>query len=380
MSIHRERTARRALAILLTAALLLACPLFASTAYAIDLSKTNTVTVNLAGQPEYAEDLQKADVRADLYLLARAEKEPGYDTYTYGAWEAGFTALPELSAETDWEALAQSAAGLIFAEGAAVTAAATGAPAEATPDKIVMADLAAGLYLLVPHGDLDEYVETVTEEIAKEDGTTEKVTRLVTIAESEIKKYLFTPQLLTLPTKEPVAGEDGETVLNTANPGEWKYELTVVLKAEAEDLFGDLEIKKTLNKYESSEPATFVFEVTGVKGDKVVYTNVAAITLTAGETGSATLTHIPIGAEVTVTEIYSGAHYKVVGDVAQTAVITFDPVASVSFTNDYDGTQTGGHGILNEFNAVENDLYNKNDPNSTPYRWDDWVKPEMNNG
>ena len=52
----------------------------------------------------------------------------------------------------------------------------------------------------------------------------------------------------------------------------------------------------------------------------------------------------------------------------------------MSFTNDYNGSGKGGHGILNEFKTVENPDYDPTDPESPEYLWDEWTKPNMNNG
>ena len=140
---------------------------------------------------------------------------------------------------------------------------------------------------------------------------------------------------------------------------------------------GNLEITKILSNFESSEPATFVFDITASAGknsegqDIVVYTNVASLTFTGPDTKSVLLTGIPVGATVTVTEVYSGARY--VAEVTeQTAVIQpadSQTPASVSFTNSYDNTGPGGHGILNSFTAVQS---------GDGYDWGGW-KTDLNN-
>ena len=139
--------------------------------------------------------------------------------------------------------------------------------------------------------------------------------------------------------------------------------------------YGELKIIKSLARYEDSEPATFVFDVTAVLEEETVYTNVAAITLPGD--GEALLTGIPVGAEVTVTEVYSGARYKATGDTVQQTVILSpedaDAPATVSFANDYDDSLKGGHGIQNSFET-------KPDPNDPDgYVWAEWEKPDMNN-
>ena len=116
---------------------------------------------------------------------------------------------------------------------------------------------------------------------------------------------------------------------------------------------GNLKIIKTLSNFESSEPATFVFEIIATAGEKVVYTNVASITFSAPGEQETLVTGIPIGSVVKVKEVYSGARYTgtVVSDEA-TILAQDEGTASVSFTNSYDNTGPGGHGILNSFTAV----------------------------
>ena len=86
---------------------------------------------------------------------------------------------------------------------------------------------------------------------------------------------------------------------------------------------------------------------------------------------SLTISDLPAGAIVTVTEEYSGASYKLVSDNnQQTAIIAQEeegnPV-SVSFTNEYDGGQNGGSGIVNRF-YMENGSVD----------WENDLKPEVN--
>ncbi len=140
---------------------------------------------------------------------------------------------------------------------------------------------------------------------------------------------------------------------------------------------GNLKIIKTLEKFESSEPATFVFDIKAVAGQDdegneiVVYTNVVSMTFTEPDTQSTLVTGIPIGATVTVEEVYSGARYTgtVVKDTA-TILAPDEGTAEVEFSNTYDGTGTGGHGILNSFTAQQGE---------DGYSWGGWEKPDMNN-
>ncbi len=186
------------------------------------------------------------------------------------------------------------------------------------------APLPGGLYLVVVRGaGLEDYVQTVSAD-GKE--------RYVTRAETEEYSFLFLPVLAVLtPDAE-------STIVFTA-------------KSTVTERYGDLEIVKLVERYENSEEAIFVFDIVARRGGEIVYTNVASITWPTQD--RTVISGIPAGAEVTVTEIYSGAHYVLVSDPEQTAVIRADELVSVSFTNDYDGTGVGGHGIENRFTYVE---------------------------
>ena len=62
---------------------------------------------------------------------------------------------------------------------------------------------------------------------------------------------------------------------------------------------------------------------------------------------------IPAGAQVTVTEIYSGASYQVTGSQTQTVTVESSRENTVSFTNEYNGENQGGSSIVNHFDYTE---------------------------
>ncbi len=186
------------------------------------------------------------------------------------------------------------------------------------------APLPGGLYLVVARGvGLEDYVQSILAD-GKE--------RYVTLAETEEYSFLFLPVLVVL---TPDAEEP----------------LVFTAKSTVAERFGDLEIVKLVERYENSEEAIFVFDIVAWRDGEIVYTNVASITWPTQD--RAVISGIPAGAVVTVTEIYSGAHYVLVSDPDQTVVIQADGLVTVSFTNDYDGTGVGGHGIENRFTYVE---------------------------
>ena len=166
------------------------------------------------------------------------------------------------------------------------------------------------------------------------------------------RKYVFTPYLTALPSSDYTqtgAGSD-----------DWQYDRTIYLKGEAQPQFGKLTINKTLQNYNATLGlTTSVFEIVGKDAqDNVVYTNVASVTHDGAGEQSVTLENIPAGIIVTVTEVYAGASYEIVGENVQTTTIVSDaavglekPAASAAFTNRYNGGNDSGYGLMNEFKA-----------------------------
>lgn len=82
---------------------------------------------------------------------------------------------------------------------------------------------------------------------------------------------------------------------------------------------------------------------------ETVYSDV--LTLSFSETGTKTLSvELPIGARVTVTEVYTGASYERSGGAqTQSVTVTADEVARVHFTNRWNGGTIGGTSVTNHF-------------------------------
>ena len=71
---------------------------------------------------------------------------------------------------------------------------------------------------------------------------------------------------------------------------------------------------------------------------------------------SLTVTGIPAAAEVTVTEIYTGAGYQAVGAASYTRQAEADGTIRFSFENEYDGSLNGGGpAVVNHF-TYEKDI------------------------
>lgn len=177
---------------------------------------------------------------------------------------------------------------------------------------------------------------------------------------SAYNEYEFSPMLISLPSNDFYKnGSDS-----------WIYNVQVDLKAEKADRYGDLEINKTLDVYNTTVGgATFVFQVEAIKTDvdteetKVVYSNVVSLTFKGPGTESILIQDLPAGAVVTVTEIYSGAGYTLTSEGTQSVTIVAkeensevtadaEPV-EVSFSNTYDEGMNGGSGVVNSFSYVD---------------------------
>ena len=302
------------------------------------------------GADSFGEDFAGADVVVDLYQVARAVKTSGQDTYHYElTGEYASLKLPDSPEEgaqpaASWEETAQQAAAIALDAASPCTP--VSGSGESAGTKV--GNLAPGL--LVARGrNLTELADYKIEIEQTDSLTQEESKRIATIANSQQYTYAFLPQLVSLPTKEA----DANGVINTANPGDWIFEASVNLKPERLDRYGSLEIVKTLSEYETmggvQESATFVFEVTGMLDDQVVYSNVESITFTAAGQERVVLDRIPAMAQVTVREVYSGSSYQLTVPGDRTATIAADDVVSVEFENEYDGRRTNGHGIKNQF-------------------------------
>lgn len=332
----KQRKIRSVLALALAVSILFSLPLWATgSARALEDESTLCSLTMHPGGDSWDEDMEKAGIVIDLYKVADARKDAGYDTYNYET-EPAFAALEERlttgRTELDgsaWGELAAEAAKIVFRIETGMK------PVKSAAVNTKIEELEWGLYLVVARGEkLTDYVKENV------DG------QIVTVAQSSEYAYSFFPYLVSLPSTSENLDEDE---MNTSQ-GTWHYDAEGTLKPERASRFGDLEITKTLNGYHTGTGAAFVFDVEAVLDDEVVYSNVVSISFTESGTQTVTLTGvIPAGAVVTVTEVYSGTSYTVVGDSAKTVTVSAEEIASVAFENDYNDTGNNGGSILNSF-------------------------------
>lgn len=183
--------------------------------------------------------------------------------------------------------------------------------------------------------------------------------------------YTFTPYLVSLPTNNYYSGNGASD--------DWIYDLTkeynsaVGLKPEQHVRYGNLVINKELVDHNATfgNNATFVFQIDITTLDKKTETRIEELTFSAAGDDSVTITKIPAGSHVKVTEVYSGASYELASAKSQETDIIANPEketevefrpAEVSFINKHDGRTNGGYGVKNNFKLDENGQYQYTEP------------------
>ena len=181
--------------------------------------------------------------------------------------------------------------------------------------------------------------------------------------------YTFTPYLISLPTNNYYN--------NDHTNDEWIYNLTgsnaVGLKTEQHVRYGNLVINKELVDHNATfgDKATFVFQIDITTLNEKKETRIEELTFSAAGNDSVTITKIPAGSHVKVTEVYSGASYELASAKSQETDIIANPEketevefkpAEVSFINKHDGRTNGGYGVKNNFKLDENGQYQYTKP------------------
>lgn len=375
------------LAFVLTAGFIIGMPPISGEALAVELDREcslQVVPVEEGGSAAEGQPGERVDVSVDLYLVAEAREVRGQDSYDFivkkdSPYYSMAAAFMEEQGEGGWE-WEIDAEGLTFRYSPEADSQASGweefsarasaaiLVGEEEPEPFITGEagsrienLKAGLYLMAARGSSlesrEEYVSVDTLE-------GEEV--LSTIAYTDESIYRFSPQLISLPTKEPEGG-----TVSTAGSGEWLYALNgMELKFDLDSRYTSLEIVKNLDQYVN--PAAFVFQVEAREGDRVVYSDIVTISFDGSSgTGKSVVLEekIPAGCDVTVTEVYSGASYSLTaldagaeGETPDTAYaadlaagrasvtsISAGTVTRVTFTNSYNGSGNSGGAVTNHF-------------------------------
>ena len=335
----------------------------------------------LPGGDSVIDDLKTANIVVDVYKVAVMTKSKMYDTYEFtattaftGSDDGTITGLVKDIQERledskidkeKWDLLAEGALRVVKANQGNIINHYT---YEADANGVVaLTGITQGLYLVVAHTkDLEDYLRTIEagdtytylDPNDTEHTVSDTYPRTVSIAQTKLYEYFYTAQVIAIPTKDP--DENGER--NTANPGPWIFgsedkPLTYVLKPGRVSRFGDLKIVKTLNTFAGPDPASFVFKIkwTDETKEEVRY---AELTFNGARTEEYVLEKvIPVGTEVTVTEVHSGLQYSLTAS-SETATIAAEEeitsgsaeIATVTFTNDHTGPG-GGYGVTNRFTS-----------------------------
>lgn len=167
---------------------------------------------------------------------------------------------------------------------------------------------------------------------------------------SEQYTYYFAPYLVSVP------GNDYYTMGSDS----WLYDVTVTLKPASVRRWGYLRIIKNLSTYREGDTASFIFQVEGTKAVDTVqaeeyrYSNVLQYRFDGPGTQNDLLIKLPAGTTGTVTEVGPGAGYRNTGAATQDFTIAAGDensaqVATVTFTNEYDGGMNGGTSVVNKF-------------------------------
>ena len=194
-----------------------------------------------------------------------------------------------------------------------------------------------GLYLAIAKGSDENYIKKVDD-------------KYVSYVSTELKEYDFSPYLVFV---------NSET-----NVGLTKTNLKYQVMSLAD---GELIIEKEILEF-GGKPVTFVFSIQITDPMDNVREDVASITFNSTDfdaeptienfTKRITISNIPVGSSVIVTEVYAGAGYKVVDDNSFTVTVD-SPVrnkgqegykeSKVHFVNTQDDETKSGFGINNEF-------------------------------
>lgn len=322
----------------------------------LDLTKDMYLDVTVA---EQAAELKEAGLVVDLYLVAEAKKMKNFDTYEFDASKTSFAGLandvrnPDVSND-DWREIAQKAAKIVL-EGSSVTPQLTGQPRLDDKSGGEIKLPSGGLYLVLPRASKDTDKTAYLKK--QSDGS------LATVVISKGMKYTFSPQLVAVPGKPQYDSNNSYIVTNnTADSVPWSYTVRMTLKVAYEEQETELEIVKSIDTYETKDPATFVFDVEATFEGKKIYSNVETIVFDKPGMKVCKVKGLPVGAEVTVTEIYEGAVYEL--DTTTTAkeqkiTLAADTLANkVEFDNDYNNRYHGGGSVKNEFTKTTTDKGN----------------------
>ena len=166
---------------------------------------------------------------------------------------------------------------------------------------------------------------------------------------SQYYSYKFTPYLVSLPNNYYYTTKKDDT---------WYYDLVgskaIGIKADRELRMSSIQITKKLTSQNTTltTNATFVYQVDIETIENQKETRFITLNFDEVKEKTIRIADIPAGSKVTVTEVYTGAGYEIVGDskkVLESLVADEDSqeIATVSFENKASSEIHGGYGIVN---------------------------------
>lgn len=305
------------------------------------------------GTEGMAEDLRTANIVIDVYKLADVEYPVGSGDYEF-QFRPGYESLADIyeglaegqdSQNANWRELADAAARIALGDSGMEAS----YEARELEKEIELGTEGWGLYLMIPRGsdiEDDGYITEVTDEDSK--------SWIATTAYSKEYTYTFAPMMIFVPYKEGgntawgITDGDGNYGHNP-----WIPNPQISLKPERKPRYGSLDIIKTLLSYETGGKAAFVFEVKTLLDGEESIRYVSIVFDDNPGRKHVLLEDVPVGATVTVTEVYTGASYELKSDSSQTVTIEADKVAEVTFTNDYNENRKSGGSLTNRFTYTE---------------------------
>ena len=142
-----------------------------------------------------------------------------------------------------------------------------------------------------------------------------------------------------------VSDASGMLLLDVKNR-KWSKEMMDICSVRAEQL------PQLFESYEDHSPVNCVFRVTAVLDDETIYDDTLSLQIDAAGMYELPIENIPVGAKVTVTEVYAGGSYKLNegSETSQTIILSDDIEENVvTFANGYTGGGINGYGIVNTY-------------------------------
>lgn len=277
----------------------------------VEVSKKCSLTLQLPDNSEYCTELENVSLEAKVYRIASIDENgvcasvSGYESLDLEKYGQDSKNWKEIMKKAETIAKGKTADAEITVEHGQGT---TG-------------DLKTGLYLV-----------------------------MVEDAVTDLHEYHFSSALVMLPNN---------LYLQTGKVEDdsWYYDVICNLKPEQNPRYGAIKICKTLKSYNTAlGDVSFVFQIEGVDAEgNTVYSNVVSTTHDEAGTKEVLVEHIPAGTTVTVTEVYSGASYRLETEPEKTVVIAADDFVTVEFTNTYDEELVPGYGVTNHFEYSEDE-------------------------